>query len=219
MSAIQATTTTPVQNAVPSAASAAKEIQDRFLTLLITQIKNQDPMNPLDNAQVTTQLAQITTVNGIAQLNTTMQGLASSLASSQAVQSASLIGRSVLAEGNALKLASGVATLGGVELPQAADGVKINILGPAGNVVRQIDLGARSAGLAGFQWDGLADGGARAAAGTYTFQVKAVRGTQNITATPVVAGTVSSISLGTDGLHLSVDGVGVIQMQQIKSIM
>src|SRR3954453_5197710 len=83
-----------------TAKSAADDVQDRFLKLLVTQMKNQDPLNPMDNAQVTTQLAQLSTVNGIKSLNTPMQSLASSLISAQGMQSAALIGRSVIAEGS-----------------------------------------------------------------------------------------------------------------------
>ncbi len=195
------------------------EIQDRFLKLLVTQLKNQDPLNPMDNAQLTTQLAQINTVSGIQQLNTTMQNLSTSLLSAQSTQSAALIGRTVLAEGNTLKLDAGKKVLGGAQLAQAAERVRVNILGPAGNLVRQFELGPQKAGLSGFEWDGLTDGGAKAASGNYTFQVSATNGTQNVAATPVVAGAVTSITLGANGSRLNIDGMGEIAMQQIRHIM
>src|SRR5664279_3696201 len=73
-----------------TSASTAEDIQSRFLTLLVTQLKNQDPLNPMDNSQVTTQLAQISTVSGIDNLNTTMSSLATSLGASQYLQAGSL---------------------------------------------------------------------------------------------------------------------------------
>jgi flagellar basal-body rod modification protein FlgD len=219
---------TPVQNstatsltggAPPAAATSGTEIQDRFLKLLVTQMKNQDPLNPMDNAQVTSQLAQISTVNGIQQLNTTIQNLASSFMSSQSLQSAALIGRTVLTDGNTLKVADGVPALGAVEFTRAADSVKVNIVGAAGNIVRQLDLGPQPAGAAGFQWDGLDDGGAKVAAGTYAFQVSATSGGQKVDTTSFMAGGVSSVTLARDGIHLTVGGVGDVTLPQIKRIM
>lgn len=220
MSAIQDIVKTTATGAVaaPKAATSS-EIQDRFLKLLVTQLKNQDPLNPLDNSQITSQLSQISTVSGIEKLNTTLQGLSTSLASTQSLQSTALIGHTVYAEGNTMALQRGATAAGGFELASGADGVKVNVLGPSGAVVRQIDLGAQPAGIAGFKWDGLTDSGATAASGTYTFQVAATSGGQKVGATALTAGTVSSVTLAADGMHLSVGGVGNVTMSQIKRIM
>jgi flagellar basal-body rod modification protein FlgD len=225
MTTIQNTTATGASGAAAAAlspvatAATAGDIQDRFLKLLVTQLKNQDPLNPMDNAQLTSQLAQISTVNGIQQLNTTMQSLSSSLLSSQSMQSAGLIGRVVLTDGNSVAYDGTNPGIGGAQLAQSADSVKVAIKGPSGNVVRQIDLGAQGSGFVPFQWDGLDDGGATVAAGIYSFAVTASRGGQPITATPVAAGAVQSVSFGSGGQSLNVKGIGDIQMQQIKSIM
>jgi flagellar basal-body rod modification protein FlgD len=200
-------------------ASGTGEVQDRFLKLLVTQLKNQDPLNPMDNAQLTTQLAQINTASGIQQLNTTMQNLSTSLLSAQSTQSASLIGRTVLAEGSPHKLADGKTVTGGVQLPEAAERVRVNILGPAGNLVRHFELGAQKAGLTGFEWDGRNDAGLALPAGNYTFNVTATSGAQNVAGTAVVAGAVTSITLGSGGSRLNVDGIGEIAMTQIRNIM
>ena len=148
MSTVQSSTAAGLPGtAAPAAAAPGTDIQDRFLKLLVTQMKNQDPLNPMDNAQVTSQLAQISTVNGIQQLNTTMQSLSSSFLSSQSMQSTSLIGHTVLTDGNSLNIADGVPAYAAIELAQAADSVKVNIVSPAGNIVRQLDLGPQPAGL------------------------------------------------------------------------
>src|SRR5581483_11797495 len=81
-------------------------IQNRFLTLLIAQMKNQDPSNPMDNSQLTTQMAQLSTVSGISQLNNSLSTLMSNLNSSQALSTANMIGHSVLAPGNSIQLTS-----------------------------------------------------------------------------------------------------------------
>ena len=81
---------------------------DRFLKLLVAQMQNQDPLNPMDNAQVTSQMAQINTVTGIEKLNTTVQGLNSQFVQMQALQGAALVGRDVIVAGNRLAVADGV---------------------------------------------------------------------------------------------------------------
>ena len=146
----------------PSSATATRssEIQDRFLKLLVTQLKNQDPLNPLDNAQLTSQLSQISTVTGIENLNASVQSLSSSMLSAQSLQATGMIGRSIYTEGSTLAYGGGAPADGGIELPQSVDSLKVSIVGASGNVVRQLDLGARAAGLVNFQWDGRNDGGA-----------------------------------------------------------
>src|SRR5690349_5722545 len=88
----------------PTTADAAGS-EDRFLKLLVTQMQNQDPLNPMDNAQVTSQMAQINTVTGIDKLNTTVQGLNSQFVQMQALQGASLMGKGVLVAGNKMTMA------------------------------------------------------------------------------------------------------------------
>jgi len=220
MTAIQNLIATGSTNtAPPVSATSGADIQDRFLKLLVTQMKNQDPLNPMDNAQVTSQLAQINTVNGIQQLNTTMQNMSASFMSAQSLQSAALIGRTVITDGNTLALVSGGQVAGGAQLAQPADSVKVNIVAGNGSIVRQIELGPQRAGLAGFQWDGLDNAGANVASGNYSFQVAATSGGQKVDATTVRAGTVSGVTLGSDGLRVTVGGIGDIQMQQIRNIM
>jgi flagellar basal-body rod modification protein FlgD len=220
MSTIQGTSaaTSSAAGNVAGASASASTIQNSFLTLLVTQLKNQDPLNPMDNAQLTSQLAQISTVNGIQQLNSTMQGLGNSFSSGQSLQAAALIGHRVLTSGNTLALSSGAAT-GGVQLDGNASSVIVQISDPAGNPIRSIDLGAKAAGIAQFQWDGMTDAGSQAAAGTYSFKVKAVSGSQSVGATSLTAGNVSSVTLGSGGIGVNVDGIGALQLQQIMSIL
>jgi flagellar basal-body rod modification protein FlgD len=220
MSTIQSTSaaTTGAAGNVAGASASASTIQNSFLTLLVTQLKNQDPLNPMDNAQLTSQLAQISTVNGIQQLNTTMQNLGSSLTSGQSLQAASLIGHQVLTGGNSLGLAGGAA-IGGVQLSGNASSVIVQISDPAGNPIRSFDLGGQAAGIVPFQWDGRTDAGAQAAVGTYSFKVKAVSGSQTVSATSLTAGNVSSVTLGSGGVGVNVDGIGALQLQQIMSIL
>ena len=223
MSAVQSPTsaasTASAASTVAAASSKASDIQDRFLKLLVSQLKNQDPLNPMDNAQLTSQLSQISTVTGIEKLNTSMQSLATSFTSAQSLQSAGLIGHTIYTDGNTLGFNGSTPALGGINLSQSADNLKVNVLGPSGNVVRQIDLGAHQAGLVAFNWDGLSDSGANVAAGSYSFEIKATSGGQTVPAASLMSGQVSSITLGTDGAHAIVNGIGDVPVGQIKQIM
>ena len=199
--------------------SATDSTQNRFLNLLVTQLKNQDPLNPMDNAQVTSQLAQISTVDGISQLNTTLQTLLASSTDSQALQAASLVGQNVLVAGSHINLAAGQPSLGGVELGGPADKVTATIKDSNGLVVRTLNLGSMAAGVNDFAWDGTSDNGTAAAAGNYSLSIAATQGTSNVSATALQTGQVSSVSRGTSGVSINVGSLGSFTTSAIKQIL
>jgi flagellar basal-body rod modification protein FlgD len=201
----------------PLAATNATQIQDRFLTLLVTQLKNQDPLRPMDNSQITTQLSQISTVSGIDKLNDTVAGLATALAANQTMSSAALIGRQVLAPGATLSLAQGQAA-GAVELAQAADRVTLTVIGPAGNVVRRLELGPSQAGLQPFAWDGTADDGRAAQDGSYTYRIDAVSADKSVDATAYQVGTVTGIAVAGKDPTVIVNGLTEVRFADVQRI-
>lgn len=218
MNAIQEIARTTAASAAAPSANAGSAVEDRFLKLLVTQMKNQDPLNPLDNAQVTSQLAQINTVNGIEKLNKTLGEMAASFTSGLSLQSASLIGRSVLAEGSRLTLAPGSASRGGVQLDRAADSVKVTISDASGKAVRQLELGPQNGGTVTFDWDGRNDAGATMTPGAYGFKVTAMGGGKDVVSTPLASGVISGVAPVSTGTTVTVDGLGQLAMQQIRSI-
>lgn len=200
-----------------SDASATEGTQDRFLKLLVTQLQNQDPLNPMDNAAVTSQLSQISTVTGIEKVNETLASLLSSYSDNQSMQAASLIGKNVLAPGTALNLAGGQAT-GGVNLAAAADQVRVSILDSSGAVLQVQNLGARPAGSFAFVWDGQTDRGASAPAGNYHFSVSAVQDGEKVTADPLQLGTVSALVRGKSGFELELGALGRVDFTKVQQI-
>ena len=126
--------------------------EDRFLKLLVAQMSNQDPLNPLDNAQVTSQMAQISTVSGLDKLNKTVEGLNRQFVQMQALQGASLVGRDVILPGDRLAPNDAGLVQGGFELAAPADSVRIEVLNAGGHVIDTINLGAEGAGRHGFEW-------------------------------------------------------------------
>lgn len=198
-------------------ASAVADTQDRFLKLLVTQMKNQDPLNPMDNAQVTSQMAQLSTVTGIDKLNATLQALSDSMTSGQSLQAATMIGHGVFVPGKDVELTSG-AGYGGVDLLQSVDKLDISIYDRAGALVRSINLGAQPVGVANWQWDGRDNDGNSLADGTYTFAVDAAQGDQKVDGATLQFGMVNSVTQGKQGVTLTVgqmDGVALSQVRQI----
>lgn len=208
--------------AVPSAGAAvsgsrAAEQEDRFLRLLVAQMRNQDPLNPLDNAQVTTQMAQISTVTGVEKLNGSVDKLSQTLIAAQSLQSTDVIGRNVLAPGAWLALGATGATAA-LDLASAADRVQITITTAGGAVVRRIEYGAQAAGIAGFHWDGLTEAGNRAPAGTYSFQVAASSGGRPVAATPLASGRIDGVGISNGAVHLSVEGGADLPVSEVRRI-
>lgn len=206
--------------AAGSAKDAAKELNDRFLKLLVTQLKNQDPMNPMDNAQFTSQMAQINTVTGINTLNETVNGLLQQFGALEALQASQLTGRSVLVTGNQLAAdGKGTAVVGGVNLAAPADKVTVEITDANGNPVRSIALGASGAGISRFTWDGKTDAGADAPAGTYSFTVKASSAGAEVSATQLMARTVEAVTRENGSTQLVLAGGIRVAYGDVKQIL
>jgi flagellar basal-body rod modification protein FlgD len=216
-------------NAKKAEVDSVQADTDKFMTLLVTQLKNQDPLNPLDNAQITSQLAQLSTVTGVNKLNSTLESLKTSYQSSEAMQATNLIGHGVLVEGNKLGLTDGKAILG-VELASAADKVQVVITSNAtGKEVATIDLGAQEPGVVPIAWDGVpdpnnlgADGKpVTLANGTYSYKVVAMRGGEPLTDAKALAfDSVASVTTGgKDGIKLNLPVAGAVTMAAIKQVL
>lgn len=196
-----------------SSATQKDDGSERFLKLLVTQMQNQDPLNPMDNAQVTSQIAQINTVTGIEKLNQTVQALSGRMLQNQALQGAGLVGRNVLLEGNQLAFADGVGTAG-FELSSAADNVKVEILSPGGRVIDTLNLGAQNAGRSGFEWavpEGSSTDG-------LSFRVTATSGATVLSATPLTTDRVNAVSTTGDTLTLELARGGSTAYSRVKAI-
>ena len=197
--------------------NSASGMEDRFLTLLVTQMQNQDPLNPMQNAELTSQLAQINTVKGVATLNATLEKLLGSYSDALSMQSASLVGKNVLAAGNKLPLGANGA-IGGVNLAGAADQVTITISNAQGVKVDEVALGAQKAGIVDFMWDGSDVDGKPVAEGDYTFSVSAKQAGETVSATPLQFGTVSALVRTANGFQLEIPGTGQVNFAAVQQI-
>ena len=211
---VTATTSSTATSAASSISSANEAgSQDRFLKLLVTQLKNQDPLSLMDNAQLTSQIAQINTVSGIATLNTSVQTLSSQFLQMQSLQGASLVGKDVIVAGNKLDIAAGVGQ-GGFEIATAADAVKVEVLSPAGRVVDTFNLGAQNSGMHSFDW----------ASGTYTndanlgFRITATSGANTLNSTALMRDKVDAVSTSGNDLMLELSRGGTVAYSSVKAI-
>ncbi len=214
VSAVASSTAATAGTAAKTTASAAQAQQTQFLQLLVTQLQNQDPLNPMDNAAITTQMAQLSTVQGIGQLNSTM----TAFSQSQAFQSVSMIGHNILAPGNAINL-SGGAGVAGVTLPSAASTVTVTVKDANGAVVNTLNLGAQPQGVVPFTWNGKASNGTQAPDGAYTFSVTAAAGGTTLAPVGLSEGLVQSVLMDSTGPALAVQGMGQIALSSVAQIL
>jgi len=225
---IQNTGSNPASIASPNAASSTagkttatdpnsvSAQQDKFLTLLVTQMKNQDPMNPMDNAAITSQMAQLSTVTGINQLNSTLTALSNTMSLGS---STNMIGAGVLVPGATLGL-SGSKAVGGVTLAGPADSLSVAINDASGNTVQTLQLGVQKAGgVVPFTWDGSTTSGTAAPDGSYTFAAQAVLSGATTAPATLAYGTVNAITPGASGTTLTVGNLGNFAMSAVQQVL
>ena len=214
------TDTMNTNNVSSTNGTSASDLQATFLKLLVTQLQNQDPTSPVDSSQMTSQLAQINTVSGIAQLNTSLTSLSTQLAAGQQTQAALLIGTNVLAPGNSVGVKSGAASPFGVSLASDVSNLTITVKNKTGAVVNTIDAGKQSAGTVPFNWTPTDAAGNALPDGNYTVSAQ-YTGSDGKTYAPTVlaAAPVQSVikqADGTAGLVLS-NGT-TVGLTQVASI-
>lgn len=198
--------------------NSAADLQGSFLTLLVAQLKNQDPTNPMQNNELTTQLAQISTVSGIEKLNTTLGSVSGQLNNNQQLQASALIGHGVMIPGSKILTGKEVTTPFGVELQQAADKVTATITDGSGKVVRTIDIGGLSAGVHTFTWDGSMTDGTTAPDGAYNVAINASNGGTQLVAQPLNFAVVNGVTLSNGSTLLDLGTYGTSTLDQIRQI-
>ena len=136
------------------ASSSLSQNMDAFLLLLTTQLKNQDPFDPVDNTQMVAQMAQFSSVAGISEMNSSLKAIQESLASSRVGDAASWIGRSALVASDTVTPLSDGSYAGEIALAEDAANVAVSLVDARGAVVHTATLGAQAAGGVAFAWDG-----------------------------------------------------------------
>ncbi|MDD1151498.1 flagellar hook assembly protein FlgD [Pseudomonas sp. TNT2022 ID357] len=195
--------------------------KDAFLKLLVTQLNNQNPLDPQDNSAFVAQLAQFSTLEGITTLNTSVNSITGNYKSSQALQASSLVGRSVIVQSGTTQVDTSKSMTGSVTVPSSVSSVKVTITDKDGNTVKTIDMGSQKAGNASFVWDGTKTDGTKAAPGNYTFKASTTidgKGADLITYLPA---TVNSVTISQTGGELMLNLAGLsspIALSKVQTI-
>lgn len=193
---------------------------DDFLALMTAQLKNQDPMKPLDSTEFVAQLAQFGTVSGVQSMQTSLTNLTDSMRSAQALQGTSLVGHDVLAPASSATVPAGGSVRGAVDVPAGTASVQMVVKDASGQVVRNVSF-APTSGSHDFVWDGMDDRGAAAPAGTYTFSAVANVGGTNQALEVLLSGRVSSVSIDASGagLTLNTAALGTLPLGVVRRVM
>lgn len=208
-------------------ANSAADMQNQFMTLLIAQLKNQDPTAPMDNAQMTSQMAQISTVSGIEKLNETVNNVTSQFSTMQMLQGSNLIGRTVLSEGNELGMAVGEAEdedgnkvpvargTAAFDLDGLASNVQVQIMTSSGQIVDTIELGSANPGRNYFTWDGS---GYEGDMSDLRFKVTATNGDEVVKSTALAPNAVIATSITDRGMVLELANGKSIDYNSVKAV-
>ena len=194
--------------------------QEDFLELMITQLRNQDPLKPMESGEFLGQIAQFGTVSGIQDLQNSFSDFSSKLFSSQALEAASLVGRQVLVPGDTSVHMAGNHTVGSVDLPNSVNQLDIKVYTATGQLVRTINMGAQDSGMSEFAWDGVNDDGQMMPSGVYRFEAETSNGTTTRAADTYLNTQVLSVELGrTDGsMTLETSSLGSVDFSTVKRI-
>jgi len=217
-SSVGNSSTSAVNQALQGGSASASDLQNQFLTMLVTQMNNQDPLNPMDNSQLTSQLAQISTVSGLQTMNTTLTQLLQQTAASRAMDSSNLIGKTVMVPGAGVSVSGGVAGKIGVDIPSTADSVTVQVLDASGNVVRNIDMQGQTAGVKDIAWDGTNDLGNVVPDGNYSFKVSATANGKDVSPVSLVYGQVQSISGDSSGVLVNLTNGQSASVDDVRRI-
>ncbi|MCD5978626.1 Flagellar basal body rod modification protein [Pseudomonas savastanoi pv. glycinea] len=194
--------------------------KDAFLQLLVTQMKNQNPLEPQDNGEFVAQLAQFSSLESMQNLTTTVDGIAGLYQSSQALQASSLVGRSVVVNAGATTVDTAKGMTGSVVVPASSTTTNVKIYDAQMNLVKTVDMGSQSAGTSSFSWDGTNEAGEKVASGNYSFVASgSLDGTATGLATYLPA-TVNSVTTGVNGgeMMLNLAGGQSIALSKVQTI-
>jgi len=201
--------------------------QDAFLELMITQLKNQDPTNPMQNGEFLSQMAQFGTVSGINNLEKSFGALATSLQSNQALQASTMVGRTVQVESAKLRLPETGDKSFAVELAEPVRAMRITVKDDAGATVRTFNHGDLTktdrllkAGEHDITWDGLDADGKRAKPGIYTITAASIDEAGSTALTTLMNAPVESVSLPRNGQPpiLNVADFGPMKLEDIRRV-
>ncbi|MDR9753426.1 flagellar hook assembly protein FlgD [Pseudomonas sp. SZMC_28357] len=216
-----ATTNDAISSATSTATGSQTLGKDSFLKLLVTQLNNQNPLDPQDNGEFVAQLAQFSSLEGITTLNDSVKNISDAFGSSQALQASSLVGRSVIIKTDKTVVDTSKTMDGTVVVPESGDPltVTINVKDADGKAVRSIVLEKQNGGVTDFKWDGKNEAGEVAPAGSYTFTATTTIDSQSVALDTYLPATVNSVTMiPGEELMLNLAGLGKVGISNVQTI-
>ena len=225
-----ATAPNPVDNSLPAGVTSLASEQQKqttasgtlgqsdFLKLMTAQLKNQDPMAPMDNGQFLGQMAQFSTVSSLGDMATQLKALSDQMAGSRLLSSGSLIGRSVLSPSNVGNLPQGGSLDGVVRLTEPADGATVTVRNAVGQIMESFDLGPSGAGDYPFSWDGSLNGGSNALPGKYQVSVSVSRAGKASAESALLYTPVASVSMSGNDINLNLNDGSSLPLTQVTNL-
>lgn len=195
--------------------------QSQFLTLFTTQLKNQNPLDPVKNEAFVAQLAQFSQLEATTSMKASLENMVTSMQGDRMLAGSSLIGRKVAVPDGPAVLLQGQPVAGTIDLPTGADGVKLEIQNDKGQTVRNIIYGPQTPGAMNVAWDGQDDSGNSLDDGNYRFVATATSQGKTAKTTVNTLATVRSVSnAGTSDNTwlLEVDGGKTVGINDVKRI-
>ncbi len=194
--------------------------QEQFLSLMLTQLQNQDPFKPMESGDFLGQIAQFGTVSGIQDLQASFNSFAASIYSNQALEVSGLVGKQVAVESSVGYLAEDAGLSGSVGLPNSATQVRVGVYDRSGVLVRNMILGPQPAGLVAFEWDGLADDGTAMPPGQYQVIAEASMGEEVMALPTLINAHVDSVLFSGNGQDatLELSGLGNWNFSDVRQI-
>ncbi|MDY6851403.1 MAG: flagellar hook capping FlgD N-terminal domain-containing protein [Thermodesulfobacteriota bacterium] len=184
--------------------------RDAFLKLLLTQLQNQDPLNPMEGTEFTSQLAQFTSLEQLYNLNDSFATVSSTIQASNDFQAISLVGKTIKALGTAMYVSEGDPTNGIFQINEPTVSTVVNIYDDIGKKIRVLDLGALPAGNHNIDWDGLDANGTQVADGKYDFEILALDAeNQAIEVSSRVEGKITGVTFETGAPVLLMNGLAI----------
>ena len=200
--------------------SGSSEIgKNEFMELMIAQMENQNPLEPQDNGEFISQLAEFSSLEEMQGLTATVEGLATQYQSSQALQATAMVGRTVLVPATVSPLSVDGTVEGVVNLESSTGSLNINILNGSGELVKQINMGQQFAGTVPFVWDGTNTEGELMPFDQYTVKAEANQGGVVKQLDTLISSNVNSVSIGQGGsISLNLSGMGSIPLENVREI-
>ncbi len=202
----------------PEKDAGALALED-FMSLMTTQLQNQDPLKPMESGEFLGQIAAFGTVSGIGDLKNSFDSFAKSMQSDQALQGSALVGRSVLVPSSIGAMTADNGLQGRINVAESVTDLKVQIFTETGALVRTIEMGSAS-GDTSFTWDGFDDSGTALVPGAYQFKATGTVAGENTAFATATIAKVDSVLVGgaNQGLVMNLAGIGAVPFSEAQQI-